>query len=336
MRSHLLSITIIFTWLLHATSASSAEESALSRGRVKQLVKAYGFVVGQNESLNAIAQAFPGLSAQANASRILFEHSVFGSATDSIESQLQETFKSDWIGLKEKMIEGLRKANEGQVFSNETSITFLSEVIRRSEGAIPDEIRQTFLANYPNYLKTPELEIFDGWKAQFNSRGHEKSKDLDFSVSFPGSWSRREGNRPNMIQVFHSEAGHGEVVCTLSVHQFDGGELVTDQEAREFFQEGGMKDLFPEGARNLRSEAIVLDGSPADLTIGDMTLQRVDFKVDARTVNFSTIWGNHILFIQFIISPRIDSNQSLDDVEKKYIRLLKGIAATTILNSKYK
>lgn len=292
--------------------------------------------MGQNESLSKITQIFPSLTSQANTSRLLFESSVFGSATNSIESKLQVTLKNDWSAMKQQMIDGVRKANESQTLSIETSIAFLDEVKRRSEGTIPEEIRQTLLSCHPRYSKAPELEIYDGWKVQFNSKDHAKAKGFDFSISLPGSWSKREGNRPNMIQVFHSEAGYGEVVLTLSVRQFDDGEIMGEQEAREFFMQGGMKEFFPVDAKNVRSEQIVLDGCPGELTIADLTLQRVDLKIETRVVNFSTIFGNHILFIQFMLSPKHDSNQSLDDVEKKYINLLKRIAATTIINSKYK
>ena len=203
---------------------------------------------------------------------------------------------------------------------------------------MPETIRSTLLSSVPRYSKNPALELFDGWKQTFRTKGHPKAKGVDFSISVPVSWSKREGNRPNIIQVFRSGSGHGPIVCSLMVRTIP---LPTDyaptkQELKEFFQPGELKGMVPDGGKFVTAQEIVLDGEPAGMLVCDITQQRLDITIAMRMTQFVTIRKNSMIIIQFAVSQLPGRKESLDQLQQRFLPTFKSVASTLVLNDRYK
>ena len=309
-----------------------------NKPRWKQLSQAYGFVLGQQASLELIEKKFPDLATETKEAMFAFYSTALGECVKGVETELSNELGEKWPEYKKMMSDQMSDHIGRQDLTSEQASKFLAEVRQRAKGNIPESIRMTLLSAHTRYSSNPGLEIADGWKQTFRTKGHAKAKGVDVSISLPASWSKREGNRPNIVQVFRSGAGHGPVMCNLMVKTLplpEGYELTT-AELNEFFQPTELKGMLPEGTEFIDAKEIALEGSPAGMMVFDQTQQRLDIRVAMRVTEFVVIHGDAMVFLQFMIADMPDSSASLDDLQKQYLPSFKMIANTYVWNDRYK
>ncbi|MEI6607204.1 MAG: hypothetical protein WCP35_17970 [Verrucomicrobiota bacterium] len=323
---------------LIASPFATGQDTTPKDPRWKQLSQAYGFVLGQQASLTLIEQKFEDLAPDVKQAWFAFNASALGESVKGMEGELFTELGDKWPSMKEKMAKQMEEMVNGQQFTRDQAVAFLAEVTSRSKGRLPDSIRAALLSAHPRFSKNPGLELIEGWKQTFRSKGHPKAKGADFSLSFPASWSKREGSRPNVIQVFQSGAGHGAIVATLMVKDIPlpAGYKSTEEEVKELFQPDALKEIVNGGEDLVDAKSIVLDGSPAGMVVSDQTKQRLDVTLKIRTTQFVTLQGSSMIFIQFMVAKMPDTTQSLDELQKLYVPTYKAIANTFIFNDKYK
>ena len=306
--------------------------------RRKQLSQAYGFICGQQASLELIRKKFPDLDKEVKQSWFAFNSSALGDSVKGVEAELSTELGEKWPEMKEKMATQMTETVGGQQFTREQATAFLADVKLRSKGELPESIRAALLSAHPRFANNSGLEISEGWKQTFRTKDHPKAKGVDFSLSLPASWSKREGSRPNIIQNFQSGAGHGPIMCSLMVKDMPlpAGYKPSPEELKEFFQPNELKDMIPDGGTFIDAKYIVLDGSPAGMLVSDETKQRLDISVTMRTTQFVTIQGASMIFIQFGVAKMPDSKESLDELQKRYLPTYQSIANTFVFNDKYK
>lgn len=182
----------------------------------------------------------------------------------------------------------------GKDLTRQQAIDFLKEVRKRAKGEMPKSILAALLSAHSRFAKNPGLELTAGWKQTFRTKGHPKAKGVDFSISFPVSWSKREGYRPNIIQFLQSGAGHGPIMCNLMVKDLPlpAGYKLTEGELKEFFQPNELKDMVPDNGTFIDANSIVLEGAPAGILVSDQTMQRIDLTLTMRMTQFITIQKN--------------------------------------------
>lgn len=329
-------ITTLLSFIV--LSLANAQDSTPKEPRWKQLSQAYGFVLGQQASLELVEEKFPDLAKDVKESWFAFNSSALGESVKGVEAELSKQLGEKWPEMKEQLTSQMQKMVKGQQFTREQATAFLAEVKLRGKGELPESIRSALLSAHPRFSNNPGLELAEGWKQTFRTKGHAKAKGVDFSVAFPASWSKREGNRPNIIQVFQSSAGHGPIMCNLMVKNIPlpEGCKPTQEELKEFFQLNELKDMVPDGGTFIEAKSIVLEGSPAGMLVSDHTMQRLDISLTMRMTQFITIQESSMIFIQFMVAKTPDTNVSLDKIQKKYLPTYRAIANTFVLNDKYK
>lgn len=329
-------ITTLLSFIV--LSLANAQDSTPKEPRWKQLSQAYGFVLGQQASLELVEEKFPDLAKDVKESWFAFNSSALGESVKGVEAELSKQLGEKWPEMKEQLTSQMQKMVKGQQFTREQATAFLAEVRLRGKGELPESIRSALLSAHPRFSNNPGLELAEGWKQTFRTTGHAKAKGVDFSVSFPASWSKREGNRPNIIQVFQSGAGHGPIMCNLMVKNIPlpEGYKPTQEELKEFFQPNELKDMVPDGGTFIEAKSIVLEGSPAGMLVSDQTMQRLDISLTMRMTQFVTIQESSMIFIQFMVAKTPDTTDSLDKLQKKYLPTYRAIANTFVFNDKYK
>jgi hypothetical protein len=65
-------------------------------------------------------------------------------------------------------------------------------------------------------------------------------------------------------------------------------------------------------------------------------MQRLDVTITIRQTNFIVIYNNAMIIIGFSITTSPGVSKTLDQLQKKYFPLFKGIANTLVINDKYK
>lgn len=332
MRGFALLVTLFVVGITYGEEISTKEP------RWKQLSQAYGYVLGQQTSLELIEQKFPDLSKDVNDAWFSFNSTALGKSAEGVEKELAKLLGDKWPQYQEMMAAQIDTLIKGQDFTRKEAVTFLEEVRHRAKGEIPSPILATLLSANPRYSRSPGLELAEGWKHTYRTKGHPKAKGVDFSVSFPASWSKREGERPNVIQVFQNNFGHGPIMGMLMVKNLPlpQGYKPTKSELKEFFQPTELKSLVPDSGTFVDAKTIALEGAPAGMLISDQVMQRLDITLPMRMIQFITIEGRSMIFIQFLISKMPGSKESLDELQRQYLPAFRLIANTFVLNDKYK
>lgn len=322
-------ITVLFL-----TGNALSYDLSTKEPRWKQLSQAYGFVLGQQISLELIEKKIPDLAKDVRDARFAFNSSSLGECFNDVEQELAKTYASKWGKYKKEITNHLRNMLEGQNLTRQQSLSFLQEIHKRSKGEIPEIILATLLSAHPPFSSNPGLELSNGWKYTFRTKGHPKAKNVDFSISIPASWTKREGDRPNIIQVFHSGAGYGQIVCTLMVKNL----MVppTKDELKVFFHENEFKKMIPDGSAFVDAKEMVLEGLPAGMLVCDQIQKRLDIETPTRATQFLIVHNSSMILIQFMLAKMQNSNSTLDELQKQYLPTFKAIANTFILNDMYK
>jgi len=328
--------TLLMIFVIAGTAFS--EEVSTKEPRWKQLSQAYGFVLGQQASLELIEKKFPDLAKDVKAAWFSFNSTALGESVKGVEEELHRELDDKWSEYEKAMVAQIDSLIGGQELTRQQAIAFLEEVRKRSKGEMPESILAALLSANSRFAKNPELELSTGWKQTFRTKGHQKAKGVDFSISLPASWSKREGYRPNIIQVFQSSAGHGLIMCNLMVETLPlpAGYKPTKEELKEFFQPKELKGMIPDGSTFIDAKEIVLEGLPAGMLVCDQTQKRLDLEITMRMTQFVTIYDGSMIFIQFMVTKMPDSTDTLADLQKQFLPAFKAIANTLVLNDLYK
>jgi hypothetical protein len=336
MKTHLVALLLLS--LCSLSSLRAHEDFDTKEPRWKQLSQAYGFVLGQQTSLELVERKFPTLAKDAKEAWFAFNSTALGESVKGVEDELARELGAKWPEYKEQMATQIHDLLGKQDLTLQQATEFLAEVRRRAKGDMLETIRSALLSAHPRYSKNPALELSDEWKQTFRTKDHPKAKGVDFSISVPASWRKREGNRPNIIQVFRSGSGHGPIMCNLMVKAIPrpAGYTPTKQELKEFFQPDELKGMVPDGGKFVTAQELVLEGAPAGMIVCDITQQRLDLTITMRMTQFVTIHKNSLIFIQFMVSKLPDTEETLDQLQQQFLPTFKSVANTFVLNDRYK
>ena len=332
--TRLFTLFVIFAFAGTAIS----EEISTKEPRWKQLSQAYGFVLAQQASLELIEKKFPDLAKDVKDAWFAFNSTALGESVKGVEKELSRELGDKWPEYQKEMTTQMDSLIGEQEVTRQQSVAFLKEVRQRSKGEMPESILAALLSAHSRFSKNPGLELTSGWKQTFRTKGHPKAKGVDFSISFPASWSKREGYRPNIIQFFQSCAGHGPIMCSLMVKTLPlpAGYKPTKGELKEFFQPNELKGMIPDGSIFIGAKEIALEGLPGGILICDQNQKRLDQELTMRMTQFLTIYESSIIFIQFMVTKMPDSTDTLDDLQKQFLPTFKVVANTLVLNDRYK
>jgi len=336
--SNIQFVALLLPFLCSLTSAGAQENFDTIEPRWKQLSQAYGFLLGQQASLELVEKKFPNLAMEAKEAWFVFNSTALGECVKGVEEELAHELGAKWPEFKEYISMQMNDHLGMNDLTLQQASEFIAEVRRRAKGDMPETIRSALLSAHPRYSKNPELELSEGWKQTFRTKDHPKAKGLDFSISVPASWSKGEGNRPNIIQVFRSGCGHGPILCSLMVKAITQplGYSPTKQELKELFQPDVLKQTVPEGGKLIVARELVLEGYPAGMLVYDITQQRLDFTINVRMTQFVIFHQNSMILIHFAVSKQPDTSETLDQLYQRFQPLFKLVANTLVINDRYK
>lgn len=316
------------------------------------LSKTLGFVMGQHFSLNRIKVEYPEFSLQVQKVELEYEFN-FGIAEKNIRKSLRGILKDKYpvyILAIEKQFESAIKT---QKMTQDIAMRFLDEMELRAKGEIPSPILETLL-NY-QFKEQPTNEFARGFKKIYRTKGHRKAKGLDLQIEYAKSWSRREGNRPNVIQFFSSNNGRGPAYALLMTRDLTKeaqGEL-TREDIKALNTLGGSKELASEmfsenslrervngmgmtNIRNINTKRIVIDGWPGAMLEFTGDQQRLDLTMTMYIRMYIAIYKNYMFNLQCQIGKIPDETE---DALKEKISLIAPLfrlmANSLVIQSQY-
>ena len=325
---------LILLFFITAINVFGQTTDNLKKPKYKRVSEAYGYLTGQEYSLDLIKKEFPQFEMSILKAQMSF-NSTFGKSKEGMKKYLAEYLgQNEFSQYEEKLISELKKMLGNQTFTEEIATNFISEVESRAKGNIASTVLETLLSF--QFSDRPQDELTSGFTTTFKTKGDPKSKNTDWQIKVPKSWKAEEADRPNIIQKFTSDYGAGNQSIMLMVKEMPlpKGYKITKEELNDLFTEKEMKDMVPDGGKFISFTKMTLDNNIGGMIEFEQTIERLDFKIKIRMVQFMFIRGNKMYTLQGTVgSEKADTDLSLE--MKKYLPLYRLVANTIVVNDQY-
>ena len=300
---------------------------------VEQLVKAYGFCLGQEHALKVFEKQYPSLYNDILVVKMSFDNSDIGRGCIGAKRLITNiASEKGLIKIQDNMVRSLSKEINYSNYTKEDALDFINEVKLRINGAMPEDILKTLLSSNKEFIDHPESEFTNGWKQTFYSKNHKKALGLDINLSVPKSWNMKEGKRPHIVQTFSRKVQEGVVTASLQIRKIKTEEHLSQEEMQEFLN---VKNHIPEGANSVSSKRIVLEGFPGVKSVWDIEQERLDFKFKLRCSSYIVVYKNYMIFIQGMTMVNDDKKYNLAAFHDKYSKVYDLIANSLVINNRY-
>lgn len=301
---------------------------------INEMSQAYGFNKGQDQILELIKKKYPSLESQIQIAKLKFDKS-FGISISIIDSILASK-GDEWIKVKNQLNDQIKASVKINDYSFDQVSEFVSSVVKRANGEIPAPIIGTLLTFNPRYLKDPTLEFTDGFKFRFNSKGNEKAKGLEFHLDLPQSWLAKDANRPNIVQKFISQNGHGSAMIMILVLSSPEFSNLSDKDVKELAQTENMKDMLPQNAQFINGGFIKIDNLPGVFQEFKLQQTQIENELLMHTINFNLYYKDKMISVQCSIVSTKNEEKNTDSIFMKYKELFKLVAGSLFINSQWK
>jgi hypothetical protein len=320
-------VTLVFVCSLYLSGFAQPKKETHNL-----LSEAYGFIRGQEYALDKIRSKYPALETEVKKSELAFSLS-FGRAKDIITTKMKEMLGEEFQRFDRELIQQFGSYIISQDFTEEYSINFIKSVHERSKGGIHSPVLETLLTY--QFLDFPAKEFTSGYTYAYSTRGHYKNKGVDINAKIPTSWEKAEGDRPNVIHKFVSENGKGKEVIMFMVKDLG---LPADQklsvaEVNEFFTEGTLKEVVPQGGEFISAKRIVIDNHTGGQIIFKLTAQRIDQTITTQAIHYITLYNNKLVFLQCMVAAK--PGESLNDRFNLFLPLFRQVANSIVLTGQY-
>jgi hypothetical protein len=307
----------------------------VKKPKYKRVSEAYGYIMGQEYSLDLIKTKLPHLDMSVLKAQMAFSTN-FGKAKEGMKKYLAEYLgQNEFKEFEDEMIIEIKNIFDNITLTEEVATNFISEVESRSKGNIASTFLETILSF--QFYDKPQDELTSGFTVTFKTKGHPKSKNTDWQIKVPKSWKAEEADRPNIIQKFTSDYGSGNENIMLMVKEISlpQGYSFSKEELNTFFTENEMKAIVPDGASFISFSKMTFDGNIGGMIEFEQILERLDQKIKIRMVQFMFIRGNKMCMVQGSVGS-IQAEKDLDLEMKKFLPLYKLVANSIVVNDQYK
>jgi hypothetical protein len=314
---------------------SIGQTGSVKQAKIERVSNAYGFLTGQNCSLEIIEKKFPEFAPKVSKSRTHF-NSFFGKSKERMKQYIiGKVGIVEFIKFDNGLNHRLHEYFNSQIYTEEIIENFLAEVEKRAQGEIDTPILETLLSF--QYLDNPQGEFLAGFTTTYKTCGHPKAKNTDWQVKIPKSWKPEEGDRPNIIQKFTRDYGDGNQMMMLIVKELPLPEntAITEAVFNGVFSEKAIRQALPDRSKVISFTKMTFDGNSGLMMEIEQEVKRLDYTNIARLVQFAFIRGNRLYTLQGAISS-VDKNTNLESDMKKYMPLFRLVANSIVVNSQYK
>lgn len=307
----------------------------VKKPKIERVSQAFGYLAGQEYSLNYIKNEFPQLENNVLIAEMAFK-STFGKSKSGMEDYLSNYLGDDKLkDFNDNLIAEFEKRMNNQTLTEEIAIIFITDIENRAKGNISSPILETLLSF--QYAENPHRELLAGFTTTFKTKGHSKSKNTDWQIRVPKSWRAKEADRPNIIQSFIDDFGDGLHSIMLMVKDIplSKGTKFSNQEKNEFFTEKEMKNMVPKGAKFISFSKMTLDSNIGGMLEMEQTVSRLDLNLKMRMVQFMFIRGSKIHTLTGTVSTANMEDDLALEMEK-YLPLFRLVANSIVVNDQYK
>ncbi|TYC63820.1 hypothetical protein FMN52_00930 [Marinobacter sp. BW6] len=277
------------------TCSSSLEAIEPNQGNLSGLAEAYGFVMGQNLSLDRISREYPALAREALLAKLAFER-TFGDIHDQLNPKFIEFMGEERFREYRAQLEGqLNEMNGQQKITRAIAESFLEDVRKRAEGEIYSPTLEYLLAI--RFGDNPVQEYARGFRQRFHTDGSGKSLGVVMNLQLPQSWQEQEGNRPHIVRKWKSDAGTGMELIMLQVRGTEGVSI-TRADVAEMMQPGEIEGLVPYGGALQDYGMVSVEGLPGYFMDFDLLMERAGMAIYQKLRQYTFFYHDRMVAVQ--------------------------------------
>ncbi len=315
-----------------SSSVVAASELNYNQPSIKGLARAYGFIIGQEFTLDKIKKEFPEFSVS-----ILLAESKFNSSFPSIKAKLKEQLvgamgKNNFIKVDGELKRQLQATTGKRVITKDIAQQFLHQVKERAKGNIDSPTLEYMLS--VKYLDFPVNEFLDGYRQKFTSKGHRKAQGLEITLQLPKSWKAKEGNRPHIVQKWVSQNGTGLEIILLDIRDNEGY-IPTNREIESFISSGEVRNTIPDGAYYINSGVFTLEMQKGYWIEMTMTQERAGIKVYLHNIMYHLFFRGKAIGLMCQSGRPIEDKEKTEDAYKRIKPLCQKVLNSLVLLQAY-
>lgn len=251
-----------------------------SQSSVKAMMKAYGFILGQEYSLQRIERTYPEAAMQVELARLTF-NAAFPDIKQKLEAELSSALtESKFREVRSELTEKMRDLLSKQAITPQLAQQFIEQVKARAKGEdMESDVLRYLLA--VRYATNPVGEFFDGFRQRYRTDGTGKSQGIRLALQLPRSWLAKDGERPHIVQKWTNEGGTGYSSVMLDIRDAEGYNP-TRREMEQFVKSGEVRDVVPAGGTLHDSGTVTLENRTGYWVEMSMKLERAGFRMYGR------------------------------------------------------
>jgi len=185
-------------------------------------------------------------------------------------------------------------------------------------------------------LSEDAVAFQNGTAPKFSTKGHPKSKGAVFTIKYPPSWKAKEGERPNIVQMFVSESGRGLETAGIVTKLIPPNERLTKADVQATLSPEGLKEFLPSGAKLLRSKSTKIEGEPAGLIEFSRRMERAGAEVDFQILMLVFFQGRTMVSLMFQTGAMSSDSAGLSRRFEKFRPIFNLMMNNIVFDDKWK
>jgi hypothetical protein len=181
---------------------------------------------------------------------------------------------------------------------------------------------------------TPLLHAQDvaTWPS-FKTDGHSKSNGINLTIKYPSDWTRKEGERPHIVQKFLSPDHQAYVMVVIQDLGIPAGTPITQEELEATLDPSQLKEMVPNGMQFIGAQKTKIETLPAGILEYQSTQQRAGLSIDQQVWALIFIYKTSMVQIQCGVGGQTGINTT--ELMGRYKPLCIQIANTIVLPDKW-
>jgi hypothetical protein len=327
LKKYPIARVIFMALLLSMVQRSYSDTVESIDPRALSFARSYGEAMRLVSLTKVIEKRFPRLAAEAQNARLGFEQGDLGQSVPALENHLKVMAGAKWTELKTGVDQTVRNL-QTMPLTREAAVFKLQEIRDRTNRKKFDAITAGFLAAHPKYSNSVSAEFRDRWIQIFSSENNPRAKGIDFTVSFPGSWTLINPIKPTTIQSFRNNAGAGPITAALIIREVPEIKVLTELQLSNYVDRHIEAGMITPLTKVYSLKKMTLDGCPAIFMDIEEEGKQMDQTLIIRSSEFQIFYKGRKITIAFSFLPAKVMPLTADDFHVKYYEQYKAIANT--------
>ncbi len=186
--------------------------------------------------------------------------------------------------------------------SREDAVKYIATVRKRALGAeIPPKVKAALVGAHPLVYDKPAVWGLDQFSTQWSSKDHKKACGMDLRIRAPSHWTRKEGERPHMLQKWSHRQKNHMLIFIVGVE--DAGKRFSEAEAKILFDNKPaamelLKNMAAGGAK-VRYREVITGYGNRPVLVADLSMDatRGGFRLVSRGEMYLLVDGRHFVSV---------------------------------------